>query len=64
MNLQATPAKPAGSRERSLDEVKAELSVAAIKVVLLYKTSGCKGSVHESASHARKTGRIARALAG
>src|SRR5579863_7713259 len=24
MNLQATPAKPAGSRERSLDEVKAE----------------------------------------
>src|ERR1700744_5697435 len=24
MNLQASPAKPAGSRERSLDEVKAE----------------------------------------
>src|SRR5580692_3988794 len=24
MNLQTTPAKPAGSRERSLDEVKAE----------------------------------------
>ena len=24
MNLQATPTKPAGSRERSLDEVKAE----------------------------------------
>ena len=48
---------------RRLMRDQARLSDAAIEVMLLYKTSGCQGSVHESASHAGKTGRIARALA-